>query len=248
MAHVQGTAHTLDTPTSTLQLDIWTSTAAPNRAAIFLHPWAKLGGSMEDPTVLYNFIAAKDSQLFNTVVRYNMRGAHNSVAKRNFNLFNVLTSPDPDSQDLVAVCDYVLEKLPNPPQELYLIGYSYGATVAASALQQVPQVVGYVAIGFPLGGVANLVLRSRALWSELELSPIPKLVLQGTRDSYSPLSTLRDLVLQYNEFEPKPGPLELQTIDGADHFFQGRWQEVADKVMAWIQLQVDTHSRTSATA
>jgi hypothetical protein len=84
--------------------------------------------------------AAKDSQLFNTVVRYNMRGAHNSVAKRNFNLFNVLTSPDPDSQDLVAVCDYVLEKLPNPPQELYLIGYSYGATVAASALQQVPQV------------------------------------------------------------------------------------------------------------
>jgi hypothetical protein len=219
-------------------------------------------------------------------------------------------------------------------------------------------VVGYVAIGFPLGGVANLVLRSRALWSELELSPIPKLVLQGTRDSYSPLSTLRDLVLQYNEFEPKPGPLELQvgelrtgedtqqlqwcwdvdsvllcqgkreahfrhstvcickqlcvvlrcavqTVDGADHFFQGRWQvrghdicavlaagggrmlqqdaansvsftprhtsphahcylnstpadssslcflclqEVADKVMAWIQLQVDTHSRTSATA
>lgn len=69
-----------------------------------------------------------------------MRGAHNSVAKRNFNLFNVLTSPDPDSQDLVAVCDYVLEKLPNPPQELYLIGYSYGATVAASALQQMPQV------------------------------------------------------------------------------------------------------------
>jgi hypothetical protein len=71
------------------------------------------------------------------------------------------------------------------------------------------QVVGYVAIGFPLGGMANLVLRSRAHWSELELSPIPKLVLQGTRDSYSPLSTLRDLVAQYNAYEPQPGPLEL---------------------------------------
>jgi pimeloyl-ACP methyl ester carboxylesterase len=78
--------------------------------------------------------------MFSTVVRYNMRGAHNSVAKRNFNLFSVLTSPDPDSEDLVAVCDFVLEKLPSPPQELFLIGYSYGATVAASALQQVPQV------------------------------------------------------------------------------------------------------------
>jgi len=66
-----------------------------------------------------------------------------------------------------------------------------------------------VGIGFPLGGMANLVLRSRAHWSELEQSPIPKLILQGTRDSYSPLSTLRSYVVQYNECEPQPGPLEL---------------------------------------
>jgi pimeloyl-ACP methyl ester carboxylesterase len=79
--------------------------------------------------------------MFNTVVRYNMRGAHSSVAKRNFNIFNVLTSPEPDPEDLVSVCDYVLQKLPDPPTELYLVGYSYGATVAASALQQVPQVM-----------------------------------------------------------------------------------------------------------
>lgn len=63
-----------------------------------------------------------------------------SVAKRNFNLFNVLTSPEPDGEDLVAVCQYVMQQLPDPPTELFLVGYSYGATVAASALQQVPQV------------------------------------------------------------------------------------------------------------
>lgn len=40
------------------------------------------------------------------------------------------------------------------------------------------------------------------------------LLLQGTRDSYSPLSTLRSYVLQYNEFEPQPGPLELQVSGG----------------------------------
>jgi hypothetical protein len=78
------------------------------------------------------------------------------------------------------------------------------------------QVVGYVAIGFPLGGMANLVLRSRAHWSELELSPVPKLVLQGTRDSYSPLSTLRDLMMQYNEHEPTPGPMELKVGGPSD--------------------------------
>ena len=32
--------------------------------------------------------------------------------------------------------------------------------------------------------------------------------------SYSPLSTLRDYVLQYNECEPKPGPLELKVTRG----------------------------------
>lgn len=83
--------------------------------------------------------------------------------------------------------------------------------------------------------MANLVLRSRALWSELELSPIPKLVLQGTRDSYSPLSTLRDLVLQYNECDPQPGPLELQvgqlrrpqaegSLGGTRQLHACRWQ------------------------
>jgi pimeloyl-ACP methyl ester carboxylesterase len=94
--------------------------------------------------------AARDSRLFNTVVRYNMRGAHNSVAKRNFNLLNMLTAPEADPQDLVAVCDYVLKQLPDPPLELFLVGYSYGSTVAASALQQVPEVG-------PGGGGASLV-------------------------------------------------------------------------------------------
>lgn len=69
-----------------------------------------------------------------------MRGAHNSVAKRTFNPIKVLTSPEPDGQDLVEVCQYVLQQLPDPPTELFLVGYSYGATIAAAALQQVPQV------------------------------------------------------------------------------------------------------------
>lgn len=83
MTALGGTPHTVETSTSTLQLDIWTSAgkcsgsgtnvtlkvvllpadppspgnaAAPKRGVIILHPWAKLGGSMEDPTVLYNFM------------------------------------------------------------------------------------------------------------------------------------------------------------------------------------------------
>jgi pimeloyl-ACP methyl ester carboxylesterase len=88
-------------------------------------------------------------------------------------------------------------------------------------------VVAYVGIGFPLGSIANLVLRSRAHWTELEQWPHPKLLIAGTRDSYCPLSTLRSLVAQFNEEQEARGAtsatglLELQTIDGADHFFPG---------------------------
>lgn len=31
------------------------------------------------------------------------------------------------------------------------------------------------------------------------------------------------LLLQYHDHEPAPGPLDLQVFDGADHFFEGRY-------------------------
>jgi hypothetical protein len=38
---------------------------------------------------------------------------------------------------------------------------------------------------------------------------------------------------------PPPGPLDLEIVDGADHFFDGIWDIVAEKVLAWIQKQTD---------
>jgi hypothetical protein len=39
-----------------------------------------------------------------------------------------------------------------------------------------------------------------------------------------------------------------QTIDGADHFLAGHWEDVASRVMAWIQRQADAAPRGTATA
>lgn len=91
-----------------------------------------------------------------------MRGAGGSRKKWNKNIFI-----DPDVQDMVAVTQHVLTNTAQPPKELYIVGYSYGACVAANSLARVPEVVGYVAVGFPLGGMANLALRSRygVVWS-----------------------------------------------------------------------------------
>ncbi|KAF6259423.1 Alpha/Beta hydrolase protein [Scenedesmus sp. NREL 46B-D3] len=223
----------LDTPNSLLELEIHES-AVPtaSRGALILHPWAKLGGCMEDPTVITQFRAAIRSGLFSHVCRYNMRGAGASKTKWTKNIW------DPDVQDMLAVAQHMLQ-LPNGPQELVVIGYSYGACIAAHLMEHLPQVVAYVGIGFPLGGMANLALRSRDHWQHLADTAVPKLVVQGTRDKFAPLTTIRDYAQQYHDMQPPPGRLDLEIVDGADHFFDGIWDVVAEKVLAWIRKQTD---------
>jgi alpha/beta superfamily hydrolase len=93
---------------------------------------------MDDPTVTHVFHAAIRSGLFSTVVRYNMRGAGASKAKWSKASF----LGEPDVEDMLAVCQYVTTQLQDAPIELFMIGYSYGACVAANSLAQLPQVVG----------------------------------------------------------------------------------------------------------
>lgn len=45
---------------------------------------------------------------------------------------------------------------------------------------------------------------------------------------------------------PAPGPLDLEIVDGADHFFDGIWDMVAEKVLAWIQKQLDAQQVAGA--
>ncbi|KAF8068382.1 hypothetical protein HT031_002071 [Scenedesmus sp. PABB004] len=187
---------------------------------------------MEDPMIVVLFQAAVKSGLFSTVCRYNMRGAGNSKAKWTKASLDPLF--DPHMDDFIAVCQHLLSGGPSPPTTLFVAGYSYGACVAASGIEYVPAVAGYVGIGFPLGGAANLALRSRQHWAHLADTQIPKLVVHGTRDKYGALTTLREFAAQYHAAEPEPGPLDLAVIDGADHFFAGLWDEVAQKTLAWI--------------
>jgi alpha/beta superfamily hydrolase len=54
------------------------------------------------------------------------------------------------------------------------------------------------------------------------------------------------LLLQYHDRQPQPGPLDLQIIDGADHFFDCKWQEVADKVIIWASNHMNPSCGGSA--
>ena len=125
----------IETSASTLETEVWNNPQpiiSTRRVCVLVHPWAKLGGSMDDPVVVSCYRAAISSGIFSTVVRYNMRGAGSSRSKWTKNLW------DPNEQDLAALCQHLLST--SPGAQLWLVAYSYGSCVASQCLQQVPEV------------------------------------------------------------------------------------------------------------
>ncbi|GAC1564971.1 MAG: hypothetical protein NVS3B14_01240 [Ktedonobacteraceae bacterium] len=57
----------------------------------------------------------------------------------------------------------------------------------------------------------------------------PKLIIQGTNDELAPY----DLTAQW--FEQVPAPKSLVTVQGADHFFQDRLEEVQAIITTFVQ-------------
>ncbi|KAG2425182.1 hypothetical protein HXX76_013936 [Chlamydomonas incerta] len=84
---------------------------------VVLHPWAWLGGCMDDHVVVSVCRAAISSRHFSCVVRYNMRGAGQSGGSRAF-------FPSADADDLEALVQHLLpgtgaqqQLQPPPPQQ-----------------------------------------------------------------------------------------------------------------------------------
>ena len=63
----------------------------------------------------------------------------------------------------------------------------------------------------------------------LQNSHKPKLIIQGTKDELAPYA----LTLEW--FEHVPAPKSLVTVQGADHFFQGRLDEVQAIITSYIR-------------
>jgi alpha/beta superfamily hydrolase len=57
----------------------------------------------------------------------------------------------------------------------------------------------------------------------------PKLIIQGTNDELAPY----DLTVKW--FEQVPAPKSLVTVEGADHFFQDRLDEVQAIVVKFVR-------------
>lgn len=181
-------------------------------AVLLTHPHPKMGGNMYNNVVSGIFHALKEKEI--CCLRFNFLGVGKSKNKSSKKI-------TPISQVELAI-DYLLE---NEDIDRFLIcGYSYGAAVGCSTVNYSKKIVGYIAIAFPWDYMSEK-------YKKLSQSDKPKLFIQGDNDSIAYFSKFKF----HYEFYIEPKTYEI--IEGADHFYRGYEDQLAELVFTFYKRQ-----------
>lgn len=192
---------------------------ARTAAVVLCHPHSLMGGSMDVPVIVAT--AQQLAQSGVLALRFNMRGVGRSEGEFGEGVKEVA--------DAAGAVEYLLNREGIDEERVYLMGYSFGASVGLRHVESDPRIGGIVALCLPLGDMAIGSLEEE-FWNSYTR---PKLFLAGDRDHICPLPQLRSFV------ERLPEPKELVVLDGTDHFLWGREREIArriaDSVAGWAR-------------
>jgi alpha/beta superfamily hydrolase len=123
-----------------------------------------------------------------------------------------------EREDVCASLDYLATHFPEIP--IPVMGFSFGAVVGLTAAAADPRACALVGLGVPAGS---------ADWSLLHRVSKPKLILQGTEDIFGPRQEVEALFAALVE------PKRLAWVEGTDHFFTGKLDEVQAVVRSFLQ-------------
>jgi alpha/beta superfamily hydrolase len=120
--------------------------------------------------------------------------------------------------DVRYALEFLSRRYPGLP--VIVAGFSFGAYVGMRVAAVDDRVQAMIGLGVP----------ARMFESEtLQGCHKPKLLIHGTEDELAPY----ELTAQW--FEQVPAPKSLVAVQGADHFFQGRLDEVQAIIMGFVQ-------------
>jgi hypothetical protein len=191
-------------------------------AVIITHPWGLLGGNMHNNVVCA--AALYFQRLGITTARFDFDG---SIGRGHAQVDQLLTV----AQNMLDGKFSIDEEI--KPTNLLLIGYSYGALIAASATSQLHSIcVALVCIAPPFG-VQHWLLCFHAKYhmEQAAASPdLPRLFLLGDKDNFTSEKAFTDTIASKFPTQVSTGAV----LKGADHFFQRREKDVLDVVGEWI--------------
>jgi len=165
---------------------------------VITHPQPLYGGSM-DNNVVWTAVRAFGDRGWSTL-RFNFRGVGKSTGTYGEGLAEV--------GDIGHAVAYLASRVNGP---CMLVGYSFGAWVAAYALYTGLKPAGAVLIAPPVAFMDMAFLPETSGLS---------LIVAGDQDHLCPLADINDLCHRHG---PK---VELRVVAGADHFFGGREKEL----------------------
>jgi hypothetical protein len=195
-------------PAGRLEALLWTSPKpTPAMAAVVCHPHPLFGGTMHNKVVFQ--VAKTLHSLGLPVLRFNFRGAGLSEGEHD--------KGKGEGDDVRAAVDFLAQEFPGLP--ILLGGFSFGAWVGLRVGCEEARVAEVVGLGLPANSLRLDYLRECGK---------PKLIIQGTLDQYGSRENVEAL------YAEMPEPKRLAFVEGADHFFAGKLDEVDAALREWM--------------
>jgi alpha/beta superfamily hydrolase len=179
----------------------------PHFAALVCHPHPLGGGTMHNKVV---FKVAQALQAMGMpALRFNFRGVGHSTG--------TYDEGRGEMDDVRYALEFLSRRYPGLP--VILAGFSFGSYVGLRVAAVDDRVQAMIGLGVPARMFEGDYLND---------CHKPKLIIQGTNDELAPY----DLAVQW--FEHLPAPKSMIAVEGADHFFQGRLDEVQAIITSFV--------------
>lgn len=173
---------------------------------LICHPHPQFGGNMHN-----NIVSAVFNKLINSNIsclRFNFRGVGRSSGNHSNGMGEL--------SDVKASVDFLINN--KKCEKILICGYSYGAVIGSSAVNYSDKIIGFISISFPWDFMG-------AKYKELSQTSKKKLFIQGNRDTVARYENF------YENFNLYLNPKVSKIIDGADHFYWGYEEQVANAIL-----------------
>ena len=195
------------------RLEALLNTGAPDAkyAVLVCHPHPLGGGTMHNKVVYHAMKAFRSFGL--PVLRFNFRGTGLSEGKHDHGRG--------EQDDVRAALDWLDNEFHLP---ILFAGFSFGSYVGLSVCCGDPRVKGLVALGLPVHAEGR-----DYRYDFLSACGMSKLFISGTRDRYGPQSQIEAAMAM------AASPKEMVWVEGADHFFVGKLDQVQRAIRNWCE-------------
>jgi alpha/beta superfamily hydrolase len=186
-----------------------TKTHSPAPAVVVCHPHPEYGGNMQN-NIVTGITHTLSKHGFITL-RFNFRGVRDSEGTYGGGVEEI--------KDVKGAIDFLSGADHLETDGIFLVGYSFGAMVGLQVAAKDDRITGWVGISPPVAMYD---------FSFFKGSFKPKLLLFGDSDFACPKEEMEKL------FDSLQEPKSMSIIPGADHFFWGKEETVAEHVLNFL--------------